>query len=97
MDEGTPSPKAGTYIRGLFLEGARWDIPNNRLEEALPRRLHENMPPVGRMLPTCLWADAWLRLVLFFGLHFFGFCSSLNLLKFYLKMLSCNYATCFGQ
>lgn len=46
VDEGSPAPKVGTYIKGLFLEGARWDISNNRLEEALPRRLHENLPPV---------------------------------------------------
>lgn len=46
VDEDSPSPEVGTYIKGLFLEGARWDISNNRLEEALPRRLHENIPPI---------------------------------------------------
>ena len=46
VDEDSPAPEAGTYIRGLYLEGARWDTANNRLEEALPRRLHENMLPV---------------------------------------------------
>lgn len=47
VDEDSPAPESGAYIRGFFLEGARWDFQNNRLEEALPRRLHENMPPVG--------------------------------------------------
>lgn len=48
-DESSPAPKAGAYIRGLFLEGACWDPANNRLDEALPRRLHENMPPVQKL------------------------------------------------
>lgn len=47
VDEDSPAPEVGAYIRGLFLEGARWDFQKNRLEEALPRRLHENMPPVS--------------------------------------------------
>ncbi|XP_063594554.1 LOW QUALITY PROTEIN: dynein axonemal heavy chain 7-like [Penaeus indicus] len=46
VDEDSPAPDVGTYIRGLFLEGARWDHSTDRLEEALPRRLHENMPPI---------------------------------------------------
>ncbi|XP_037775624.1 dynein heavy chain 7, axonemal-like [Penaeus monodon] len=46
VDEASPAPDVGTYIRGLYLEGARWDHSTDRLEEALPRRLHENMPPI---------------------------------------------------
>ncbi|XP_042888674.1 dynein axonemal heavy chain 12-like, partial [Penaeus japonicus] len=46
VNEDSPAPDVGTYIRGLFLEGARWDHSTARLEEALPRRLHENMPPI---------------------------------------------------
>jgi len=37
----------GAVVDGLFLEGARWSIADQRLEEALPRRLHDNMPPVS--------------------------------------------------
>ncbi|KAK7077273.1 Dynein heavy chain 7, axonemal [Halocaridina rubra] len=46
VDDDSPEPESGTYIRGLFLEGARWDSIKKHLEEALPRRLHENMPPI---------------------------------------------------
>ncbi|XP_069175792.1 dynein axonemal heavy chain 7 isoform X4 [Procambarus clarkii] len=46
VDEESLAPVAGAYIKGLYLEGARWDFQNKRLDEALPRRLHEHMPPL---------------------------------------------------
>ncbi|KAA0191408.1 hypothetical protein HAZT_HAZT007384 [Hyalella azteca] len=36
----------GAVINGLFLEGARWCPELQRLEEALPRKLHDTLPPV---------------------------------------------------
>ncbi|XP_076039498.1 dynein axonemal heavy chain 7-like [Oratosquilla oratoria] len=46
VDEDSPAPSSGTYINGLYIEGARWDQKLGRLEEAQPRRLHEVMPPI---------------------------------------------------
>ncbi|CAL4113548.1 unnamed protein product, partial [Meganyctiphanes norvegica] len=46
VSEDSPQPEMGSYIRGLFLEGACWDKENKRLDEAKPRRLHENMPEI---------------------------------------------------
>lgn len=37
-------PKDGAYIRGLFLEGARWDYDQHYITESLPRELFISMP-----------------------------------------------------
>ncbi|KAF2360955.1 Dynein heavy chain AAA module D4 [Trinorchestia longiramus] len=36
----------GAVIDGLYLEGARWCAETGHLEEALPRKLHDAMPPI---------------------------------------------------
>ncbi len=33
-------------IRGLHIEGARWDPTRGRLAEALPKIFHEHLPPI---------------------------------------------------
>uniref|UniRef100_A0A7S3HTS3 Dynein heavy chain n=1 Tax=Spumella elongata TaxID=89044 RepID=A0A7S3HTS3_9STRA len=37
-------PKDGAYMRGLFLEGARWDFDHHFITESLPRELFIAMP-----------------------------------------------------
>jgi dynein heavy chain len=40
----TRGPEDGSYIRGLFMEGARWDPENHEVSESLPRELFIQMP-----------------------------------------------------
>jgi len=37
-------PKEGAYVKGLYLEGARWDADNQCLAEPLPMQLYDQMP-----------------------------------------------------
>ncbi|KAL3927056.1 MAG: hypothetical protein SGPRY_002999 [Prymnesium sp.] len=44
LSQVTAQPEQGTYVHGLFLEGARWDMANNCLEESFPKELHPSLP-----------------------------------------------------
>ncbi|TGZ66131.1 hypothetical protein CRM22_005485 [Opisthorchis felineus] len=46
MTELTELPTDGSYIRGLFLEGARWDVQSHKLGESRPKELYVNMPVI---------------------------------------------------
>jgi dynein heavy chain, axonemal len=37
-------PEEGAYIRGMFIEGARWDADAHVLAESRPRELYTEMP-----------------------------------------------------
>jgi dynein heavy chain len=39
-------PKDGCYIRGLFIEGARWDSEKHVLAESRPKELFTDMPTI---------------------------------------------------
>merc|ERR1712146_74321 len=38
--------KEGSYVKGLFLEGARWDVDNGFLSEPQPMELFSSMPVI---------------------------------------------------
>ncbi|XP_020606105.1 dynein heavy chain 1, axonemal-like [Orbicella faveolata] len=40
----TARPSNGCFIRGLFLEGARWDYDKHELTESRPKELYTDMP-----------------------------------------------------
>ena len=40
-------PEDGCYIRGLFVEGARWDVAAHKLNESRPKELYTEM--------SCIW------------------------------------------
>ena len=39
-------PDNGCYIRGLFLEGARWSADKHELAESKPKELYTDMPVI---------------------------------------------------
>jgi len=39
-------PEDGCYIRGLFIEGARWDAVGHRLTESRQKELYTDMPSI---------------------------------------------------
>lgn len=47
----TSRPEDGCYIRGLFVEGARWDMDSFELAESRPKELYTDMP-VMWLIPT---------------------------------------------
>jgi len=48
--ELTEKPADGVYIRGLFLEGARWDPAEQSINDSLPKQLYTEVPVI-HLLP----------------------------------------------
>lgn len=46
------SPQDGVYINGLFIEGARWSISDNSLEEQHPKIVINKVPAI-HMIVRC--------------------------------------------
>ena len=44
--ELTKQPEDGCYIRGLYLEGARWDATKHMLAESRPKELYTDVPAI---------------------------------------------------
>ena len=49
-DKIASPPEDGVYIRGLFLEGARWSTEENTLTDSLPKQLYTELPTI-HLLP----------------------------------------------
>ena len=49
-NELSSRPENGVYIRGLFLEGARWDPSRRSLNDSLPKQLYTELPVI-HLLP----------------------------------------------
>ncbi|XP_026726846.1 dynein heavy chain 7, axonemal [Trichoplusia ni] len=39
-------PDEGVYIRGLYMEGARWNMDDMMVDESIPKILYDDFPPV---------------------------------------------------
>ena len=44
FEQCAAQPDQGTYVHGLFMEGARWETSTNCIAESRPKELHPTMP-----------------------------------------------------
>ena len=44
FEQCSEQPPDGTFVHGMCMEGARWDIPNNCIADSKPKELHPMMP-----------------------------------------------------
>jgi dynein heavy chain len=40
------APREGAYVTGLHLEGARWDVQNQMIDESKPREMFSTLPVI---------------------------------------------------
>jgi dynein heavy chain len=45
-DSITAPPPDGVYIRGLFVEGARWNMEKHSLDDSRPKQLYTELPVI---------------------------------------------------
>ena len=43
-EEVTLPPKEGAFVHGLYMEGARWDVDTNSINDSRLKELHPEMP-----------------------------------------------------
>jgi hypothetical protein len=53
-DDYASGPIDGVYVKGVFLEGGRWNREKKVLGESKPKVLFELLPVVGLVAPTLL-------------------------------------------
>lgn len=40
-------PDEGVYVKGMFMEGARWNMEEHIVDESIPKVLYDTFPPVS--------------------------------------------------
>ena len=57
-DSVEAQPEEGTYVHGLFIEGAGWDLEEDCIQESKPKELYPAMPMVHIRAVTVEVSDA---------------------------------------
>lgn len=53
-------PDEGVYIRGLYMEGARWNMDDMMVDESIPKILYDDFPPVSIALCKDAKRESWI-------------------------------------
>ena len=87
----TEKPEDGVYIRGLFLEGARWDSSISSINDSLPKQLYTELPvihlsPMRNRIETTtgmyVYIHTYIRTLVSLHIHTLIQYSKIHYLKF---------------